>query len=93
MSKLSSVAIQRKVTVTLPEELLAQLDARVSSRQRSSFIAAAIETQLALVEQQIALEESASVWTDDNHPDMMSETDIDLWLNQLRQSWAHGGDG
>lgn len=93
MSKLSSVAIQRKVTVTLPEELIAQLDAHIPSRQRSSFIAAAIETQLALVEQQDALEESASAWTDDNHLDMMSETDIDSWLNHLRHSWARGGDG
>ncbi len=85
MSKPSSVAIQRKVTVTLPEELLAQLDARIPARQRSSFIATAIETQLAIAEQEAALEEAAGAWTDSNHPDMLSETDIDAWLNQLRQ--------
>jgi len=48
MSKSSSVAVQRKVTATLPEELLAPMEARIPSRQRS---ATAIETQLAIVEQ------------------------------------------
>ncbi|MCL4263764.1 MAG: hypothetical protein KJ069_11135 [Anaerolineae bacterium] len=91
MSKPSSVAVQRKVTVTLPEELLAQMDARIPSRQRSIFIATAIETQLAIVEQQAALEAAAGAWTDDNHPDMLGEADIDAWLNHLRQTWARGG--
>ncbi len=93
MSKQSSIAIQRKVTVTLSEELLAQLDARIPARQRSSFIATAIETQLAIVEQEAALAEAAGAWTDNNHPDMVSEADIDAWLNQLRHSWAGSYDG
>lgn len=93
MSKQLSVAIQRKVTVTLPEELLARLDARIPSRQRSSFIAAAIETQLALAEHEAALEEAAGAWADRNHPDMMSETDIDAWLRDLRHAWVGGNGG
>ncbi|HRQ41716.1 MAG TPA: hypothetical protein PLD25_27665 [Chloroflexota bacterium] len=92
MSKSSPIAVQRKVTVTIPAELLAQLDARIPSRQRSSFITTAIKTQLALVEQQAVLEEAAGAWTENNHPDMVSETDIDHWLNHLRHSWARGGD-
>lgn len=93
MSKQSSVAVQCKVTVTLPEELLARLDARVPSRRRSHFIAAAIEAQLALAEQEAALEAAAGTWTDRNHPDMMSETDIDAWLRDLRHAWVGGNGG
>ena len=49
----------RKVTVTLPATLVAQLDDCIPSRQRSAFIAYAIREQLAIVEQADALEASA----------------------------------
>ena len=44
----------RKVTVTLPEELLERLNEAVPARKRSLFITAAIEEQLALTEQSAA---------------------------------------
>ncbi len=88
MSNQSNIAVQRKVTVTLPDDLLVRLDERIPPRQRSSFIAEAIETQLALAEQQAALEEAAGAWRDEHHPDMVNDTDIDAWLITLRQSWS-----
>ncbi len=77
----------RKVTVTLPKALLARLEERVPARQRSRFIAEAIAERLALAEQQAAIEESAGVWRDENHPDMQTGEDIDRWLAELRQGW------
>lgn len=74
----------RKVTVTLPISLLARLDGIVPSRLRSAFIARAIEEQLALVEQAVALEESAGAWRDEDYPDMATEGAIDRWLAELR---------
>ncbi len=78
----------QKITVTLPRELIKRLDVRVPSRQRSRFIANAIESRLAIEEQLAALEETAGSWSDDNHPDMKSGEDIDRWLRDLRQSWS-----
>ena len=83
----------QKITVTLPRELIKRLDGRVPSRQRSRFIANAIESQLAIEEQLAALEETAGIWTDDNYPDLKSDEDIDLWLQNLRQSWPLSGEG
>ena len=77
-----------KITITLPEELLKRLDTIVPRSQRSHFIATAIQEQLALLEQLAALEESAGAWTDENHPEMLTEADIDRWLAQLREGWA-----
>lgn len=88
MSNRSNLAVRRKVTVTRPDELLMRLDARVPSRQRSSFIAQAIETQLALAEQQATIEETVGAWSDANHPDMMGKADMDTWLQALRHSWG-----
>lgn len=90
MATLPSLATVRKITVTLPEELLERLDARIPPRQRSRFIAVALETQLAIVEQLAALEESAGAWTDRNYPEMSTDEEIDSWLRDLRQSWAVG---
>jgi hypothetical protein len=77
----------RKLTVMLPGSLLVRLDERVSPRGRSRFIAAAIEERLALVEQLAALDETAGAWSDENHPDMATEEDIDRWLQALRRAW------
>jgi predicted transcriptional regulator len=78
----------QKVTVTLPKKLLKRLDEIIPNRQRSRFIATAIQEQLAMLEQLAALEESAGAWTDENHPEMQTEADIDRWLAQLRSGWV-----
>lgn len=75
---------QRKVTVTLPLTLLARLDKQIPSRQRSDFIARAIEEQLALLEQTAAIEESAGAWRDETYADMMTDEDINRWLADVR---------
>lgn len=78
---------QQKITLTLPKALLARLDAAVPARRRSRFIAEAIEERLAIEEQLVALEESAGVWSDERHPELRTEADIDNWLRELRASW------
>lgn len=77
----------RKVTVTLPEDLLNRLDMAVPRRERSAFIARAVEEQLAIEGQIAAIEESAGCWSDEAHPDMKTEEDIDRWLAELRRPW------
>ena len=81
----------RKVTLTLPQSLLIRLDAAVPGRKRSRFIAEAIEERLAIAEQLAALEETAGAWSDERHPDMRSEADIDQWLTSLRAAWRMPG--
>ena len=68
---------QRKVTVSLPSDLLAYLDEKVPARKRSEFIARAIKEQLAILEQAEALEA-------EDHPDLATGEDIDRWIANLR---------
>jgi predicted transcriptional regulator len=77
----------RKVTVTLPEELLNRLDGAVPRRERSAFIARAIEEQLTLEGQIAAIEEAAGCWSDEAHPDIKTEEDMERWLADLRRPW------
>ena len=93
MSTDPSTAQAQKITVTLPRELIERLDEQIPSRQRSRFIAEAIESQLAIAEQMAALEETAGGWTEEKHPELKTEEDIDAWLQHLRQSWPLAGTG
>ena len=92
MSTNSSATRAQKITVTLPRDLIERLDDRVPSRQRSHFIANAIESQLAIEEQIAAVEETAGIWTEEKHPELKTDKDIDAWLQNLRQSWPLAGE-
>jgi len=83
-----SEPLTRKITVTLSSELLARLNKYVPARQRSHFIEQAIEEKLALIEQLAALDETAGAWSDENHPEMATEADIEQWVRNLRNTWA-----
>jgi metal-responsive CopG/Arc/MetJ family transcriptional regulator len=88
---MANISIQhdsQKITVTLPRDLLARLREHVPARQRSRFILEALEERLALEEQVTALEETAGAWSDQHHPEMRTDEDIDRWLADLRSSWG-----
>ena len=80
-----------KVTITLPAAVWTRLNELIPARQRSRFIAQVLEEQLVMAEQQLALQETAGAWLDENHPDMESGAAIDQWLDTLRQSWTMSG--
>ena len=47
----------------------------------------ALEEWLVLEEQLAAIEEAAGAWTDEHHPELRNEEDIDRWLVKLRNGW------
>ena len=88
MSTTQAVPSTRKITVTVPSELLDRLSGQVAARKRSDFIVAAIEEQLDLTEQLAVIEEAAGAWTEKSHPELRTPADIDRWLAELRSSWS-----
>jgi Mg/Co/Ni transporter MgtE len=77
----------RKVTVSLPIDLIDRLHELIPARQRSRFIADAIEERVAVTEQLAVLEETAGAWSDKNHPDLNSPEAVEQWVRDLRKSW------
>lgn len=77
----------QKITVTLPRHLLKELDALVPPRERSQFIAQAVQEQLAILEQAQAVDEAAGAWQDDAYPELDDDGKIEKWLVQLREGW------
>ena len=47
-----------------------------------------IEERLDLEEQIAALDETAGAWSEQNHPEMRTDEDIDRWIGDLRRSWS-----
>lgn len=78
----------QKVTLTLSKRLLERLNKTIPSRKRSLFISEAIEEHLELIEQAAALEETAGLWSLENHPTMPDDVGIDRWLKEARQDWG-----
>lgn len=79
----------QKMTVVFPKSVLERLRERVPARRRSAFIVEAVVEKLALQEQLAAIEESAGTWSDQEHPELATDQDIDRWLTELRASWDY----
>ena len=77
----------QKITVTLPKDLLDRLNQVVPARGRSRFITEAIEQRLVAEEQLAVLNETAGAWSDEHHPDLRTDSQIDQWIQDLRSSW------
>jgi hypothetical protein len=74
----------QKITVSLPGDLVARMNEIVPARERSRFIAEALEEKVALAEQNIALEEAAGIWKDEDYPHLATDEDIDQFIRDLR---------
>lgn len=75
-----------RINVVLSKELVGQLRALVPPRQRSQVIAEALAEKLVRLQQTKAIRESAGAWTDENHPDLMTDDDYEVWIRNLRGS-------
>ncbi len=69
--------------ITLPEEVLADLDRLVDKRQRSRFIADAVRKELLLARQKKALHQAVGAWKDEDHPELKGGSYA--WVRKLRQ--------
>ena len=77
-----------KITLSLPTTLVEQLKALVPPRQRSAFVAEALQERLEEAETLAVLEETAGIWSDKDYPEFATDKDIDRWLREFRASWT-----
>ena len=69
--------------ITLPEDVIAELDQLVEKRHRSRFIAEAIRKELLLTRQKEALRLAAGSWKDKDHPELRGGAAA--WVRKLRR--------
>jgi hypothetical protein len=73
-----------KTLVVLPDDLGTELKQSIPARQRSRFIAKAVEKQLRSLKFRKVLKQTAGTWTNKNHPDMTTQTGINRYLGRIR---------
>ena len=69
--------------ITLPNEVLADLDRLVEKRSRSRFIAEAVRNALLIARQKEALRNAVGSWKDKDHPELKAGTAA--WVGELRR--------
>jgi hypothetical protein len=83
----SRSAPRTRINVTFPDPVLELLEKVVPSRERNSFIVQATEEALRREHLLNALRASAGAWTDEDHPDLMTVEDVDLYVRRIRATW------
>ncbi len=74
----------RQANFLLPEDLLEELKANVSSRQQSRFVAEALKKELQRVRLAKALETSFGAWKEADHPELAKGAET--FVRNLRKS-------
>lgn len=75
-----------RLNIRMPRELVDELKRLVPARKRSQLIVAATAEAVARLKQREALREQ-KIWSDENHPDLATQEDINRYLAEIRASW------
>ena len=72
----------KRTHIVIPQELVAEIDAVVGKRGRSSFLSQAAEKELIRLRQIKALETASGSWKDQAHPEL--NRGAAAWVKNLR---------
>jgi len=75
-----------RVNVRFPKGLMNELRRYVPLRKRSQVIIAGTARVLAELKRKEALKAGAGAWSDESHPELRSQEDINRYLVELRAS-------
>lgn len=84
-----STTATKRINVTFPVDLLEKLGEELPSGERNAFIVEATEQayrDMKFDEVLGYLNEHGPIWKDEDHPDMLTNEDIDRWVRNLREA-------
>lgn len=92
---MTDVSTPVRINVLLPAAVARDLRELVPPRKRARFVAEAVERELRRLRLQIALEESAGAWRDEDHPDLADGPAIDRWIaeGRVQLGWDRSEEG
>ena len=73
-----------RLNIVLPSVLVEELRTLVPARKRSRLIAEALAEKLARLRQTKAMREAAGAWSDEEHPELRSYADYEVWKQNIR---------
>ncbi|MBM4305744.1 MAG: hypothetical protein FJ123_03310 [Deltaproteobacteria bacterium] len=78
--------MKSKAYLVIPAEILEEVDKIVGKKRRSLFIAEATREKLEKERFLKILEETHGTWTDQNHPELRTNKDVERYIREKRQS-------
>lgn len=79
--------MKSKAHLVIPTEILEEVDKIAGKKKRSLFIAEATREKLEKERFLKTLEETHGVWTDQNHPELRTNKDMERYVREKRQSY------
>ena len=79
----------KRINVTFPTSLLEELRRYVPRWERNRFIVEATDRELKRIRLLKVLADlrHEPAWSDEDHPDLMTNEDIDRYIRRLRETW------
>jgi hypothetical protein len=80
----------KRINVTFPTTLLEELRRYVPRRERNKFILEATEKALRQAKLRAVLDDlrEGPIWSDEDHPDLMTVEDVNRYVRELRERGA-----
>ncbi len=73
-----------RASLTIPEEILSEIDQLVGKRKRSEFITEVARKELKRLKLQKAMEKAAGAWKDEDYPEISQKGTYE-WVRDLRE--------
>lgn len=73
----------KRTHIVIPQQLVAEIDALVGKRGRSTFVTQAAEKEVMRLRQMKAVETAAGSWKDTDHPEL--KQGAARWVDKLRR--------
>lgn len=80
------MAKTEKISVTLPRDLAGEIRATIPQGEVSSFFTEALKYYLAFRKQKIGLKIGYGIWSDRNHPELITSKDSTQYIRSLRDT-------
>jgi len=74
-----------RINVLMPAGLIEEINESVGARKRSSFLVEAAKEKLERIKLAKAMNEAVGSWTEELHPELKTQDDINNWVRSLRQ--------
>ena len=77
--------IRERLNLYLTKPVADELRRLIPARERTRFVEEILARELRRRKLKAALKVSAGAWKDEDHPDMLTGKDIDLWIEEQRK--------
>jgi len=78
------MAVRIPTNLTLPPDLVSEVDRLAGRRNRSAFVEAAIRDRLKREQLRLAMARAAGAWTANDYPEFATPQDVAAWVRERR---------